>query len=148
MHVNLVTAALFGECLSMALRDVTNTCTKYIPQIQLAAKYAPLIRRGKSLEVQACRSSFPEKRAAGDTHIDLWVDGRLYPDDPDTKCPPRFSTTKEYLEFLCHGESGMLGYTKHLKALGSDSSLRPIVQSLESSVSILQSRVTSYEHDI
>jgi hypothetical protein len=101
----------------MALRDVTNTCSIYIPQVQLEAKYAPLIRCGKILDAQASKNSFSERREAGETNIDLWVDGRLYPIDPATECSPPFSTTKQYLEFLCHGEMDMLGYTKRLKAM-------------------------------
>ena len=96
---------------------MTNTAsTRYIPQIQLAGKYAPLIRHGKTFDTQASRSSFAARRAAGDTNIDLWVDGRLYSVDPATQMPPTFRSTKEYLEFLCNGEQGMLGYTKRLKA--------------------------------
>lgn len=100
----------------MALRDVTNTRNYYVPQVQLDSKYAPLIRRGTPLEAQASRSSFPVRRAAGHTNIDLWVDGRLYRVDPATERPPTFCSTKEYLEFLGDGEGGMLGYTKRLAA--------------------------------
>jgi hypothetical protein len=55
----------------MALRDVTNTCSNYIPQVQLELKYAPLIWRGKSLDAQESKSSFSERREAGETNIDL-----------------------------------------------------------------------------
>ena len=126
----------------MALRDVTNTAsTPYIPQIQLAGKYAPLIRRGKTIDSQASRSSFPIRRAAGETNIDLWVDGCLYPVDPATQMPPTFHSTKEYLEFLCNGEQGMLGYTKRLKA-GENA------QTMERMTLALQSKVTGYEAEI
>ena len=131
----------------MALRDVTNTCGNYIPQVQLESKYAPLIQRGKSLDAQASKNSFSERREAGETNIDLWVDGHLYPVDPATECSPPFSNTKQYLEFLCHGEMGMLGYTKRLKAM-LDSRWQPIVHSLEHRVSTFGSQVIGYEHDI
>ena len=113
----------------MALRDISNT---YIPSVRLSSRYAPVIKRGVVLDDQSSRVSFPTRRANGETHIDLWVDGGLYPMDPATNSPPRFSTTKEYLEFLCHGEQGMLGYTKYLS----------------SAATRLQSMVRGYEEDI
>lgn len=125
----------------MALSDVTNTCSSYIPQIKLPGKCAPLIKRGKSLDTQASRSSFPLRRARGESSIDLWVDGRIWPADPRTEEPPSFRSTKDYLEFLCEGENGMLGYTKRLKTGGS-------VQELETRVSTLQGLVTKYEGQI
>ena len=73
-------------------------------------KYAPIIRKGRIIEEQANRSSFSARRAEGQTHIDLWVDGSLYLVDPATNSASEFRTTKQYLEFLCHDESGMLGY--------------------------------------
>ena len=46
--------------------------------------------------------------------MDLWLDGNLYPINHITKKPPQFQTVKDYLEFLCHGDSSLLGYIKHL----------------------------------
>ena len=115
----------------MALFDVTNTYSSYIQQIKLPSKYAPLIRQGKSLDSQASRSSFPLRRARGETSIDLWVDGRMYPVDPRTQEPPSFKSTKEYLEFLCEGESGMLGYTKRLKAGDNIHQMESVVSTLQ-----------------
>ena len=113
----------------MALRDISNT---YIPSVRLSSRYAPVIKRGVVLDDQSSRASFPTRRANGETHIDLWIDGGLYPMDPATNSPPCFSTTKEYLEFLCHSEQGMLGYTKRLS----------------SAATRLQSMVRGYEEDI
>jgi hypothetical protein len=66
------------------------------------------------------------------------VDGRLYPIDPATLKAPTFSTTKEFLEFLDEGESGMLGYTKYFKS-------RANALSMERTISALQSTVSGYE---
>lgn len=137
----------------MALRDVTNIVPgNYAVQISMDKKYTPVIRKGRIIEEQVSRSSFPTRRAAGETHIDLWVDGSLYPPDPATNSPPEFKTTKQYLEFLCHGESGMLGYTKRLKIAGlnSDGSTRwrPMAESLQSTVTLLEERVRGYENEI
>lgn len=138
-------------CVSMALRDITNTSASYSPQVKLDSKYAPVIKRGVVLESQGSRASFPERRAAGETHIDLWVDGALYPADPATNSPPSFTTTKEYLEFLCHGEEGMLGYTKRL-SVGDVGSSRSNATGgphySEQMVMGLQSKVSQYAHDI
>lgn len=49
--------------------------------------------------------------------------------DPATNLPPSFRTTKEYLEFLCHGEQGMLGYTKRLRSAAT--SLQSIIRGYE-----------------
>ena len=126
---------LGSGCVSMALRDLTNKVGSYTVQIQIDKKYAPIIRKGRIIEEQANRPSFPARRVEGQTHIDLWVDGSLYPVDRATNSAPEFRTTKQYLEFLYHGESGMLGYTKRLNCAGveSDSNMqcpRPNVESL------------------
>ena len=126
----------------MAVRDVTNSlASPYVPQIRLHPKYAPLIRKGQKLEDQASPESFVEKRAASETHIDLWTDGRIYPIDPSTRQPPTFRTTKQYIEYLCEGESGMLGYTKRLSFCYTG-------ELMADSVSRLQSEVSSHERCI
>ena len=102
-------------CFSMALRDVTNTTGGYIPQIHMDAKYLPLVRRGTRIDYHATRSSFARRRARGKTHIDLWTDGALYPEDPATKCAPEFRNLKQILQFICHGDDGLLGYTRRLR---------------------------------
>jgi hypothetical protein len=137
----------------MPLGDVTKT-HRYVPQFRLDPKYAPLIRRGTILEKQANRSSFPARRAVGQTLIDLWVDDTLYPMDPATNSTPNFSTAKEYVEFLCHGEpgeGGMLGYTKRLSTPGFDSGGSSGGQTNphpEECVVRLQAKVLTYEQDI
>jgi hypothetical protein len=133
----------------MALRDVTNQEPKnYIPQVQLALKYTPLIRRGKNLNGQASLDSFLTRRVAGENHIDLWVDDGLYPIDPARNSPSIFATVKDYLEFLCEEESGMLGYTKRLKIDDSGTFSLSTVEALKKCVADLKSRVVIYENEI
>jgi FtsZ-binding cell division protein ZapB len=136
----------------MALRDITNVSTTYVPKVTLDSKYAPLIRRGKLLEDQVCRSTFAAKRAAGDCNIDLWCDGRIYPNDPASGLPSNFRTLKEYFEFLCHGPNGMLGYTERLKSSCGESSLRceglEVVAAFESTVADLRMKVAAHENEI
>jgi len=111
----------------MALRDVTNT---YTLAVKLTSSYAPVMKRGTLLHEQVSRLTFAARRVAGETHIDLWVDGGLYPVDPATNSPPSFRTTKEYLEFLCHGEQGMLGYIKRISDVQEILNLQSTVRGL------------------
>ena len=96
----------------MAARGVEPS--SYRVGILLDARYAPIIRRGSLRSEQPCPSTFPGRRAAGDTSIDLWVDGSIYPVDPGTERPPPFRTLRDCLEFICHGEQGLYGYARRL----------------------------------
>ena len=99
----------------MALLDEANIVRAYVPSVVLDSKYAPVFKRGSRIEEgQNPRSSFPIKRKAGDTNIDLWLDGSIYPTDPSTGMPPPFRTLKSFLEFVCHGQAGLLGYVEKL----------------------------------
>ncbi len=53
-------------------------------------------------------------RAAGQKHVDLWVDGRLYPNDPTAHYHPIFHNLSTFLQFVGRGEHGLLGYCKIL----------------------------------
>lgn len=85
----------------------------YKVQVSISGKYRPLILRGHMLHEQTPKSAFPEKRKAGNTNLDLWVDGLIYPTDSSGK-RPRFRDVKSLLEFVSEGENGLLGYTKSL----------------------------------
>ena len=99
----------------MALLDATNIPRAYVPSVVLDSKYAPVFKRGcRIMEGQDPRTCFPIKRKAGDTNIDLWLDGSIYPTNPSTGMPPPFRTLKAFLEFVCHGEAGLLGYVEKL----------------------------------
>lgn len=100
----------------MALQDVTNKGrgSSYTMAVALDGKFTPVVKKGVRLDEQLSKSEFPALRDSGATNIDLWVDGNLYPTDPVTRKPPEFRTVKSLVEFVCHGESGLLGYTKKL----------------------------------
>ena len=99
----------------MALLDESNIARAYVPSVVLDSKYAPVFKRGnRIIEGQNPRTCFPIKRKAGDTNIDLWLDGSIYPPDPSTEIPPTFRTLKSFLEFVCHGQAGLLGYVERL----------------------------------
>jgi len=55
---------------------------------------------------------------------------------------------KEYLEFLCEGENGMLDYTKRLKIHGSGTFSLSTVDALKKCFVDLKSRVVIYENEI
>ena len=61
----------------MALRDA-HPPSVYKAQASIAANCAPLIHE------QVSKSTFPEKRRAGHTNIELWYDASIYPVDPRT----------------------------------------------------------------
>ena len=49
------------------------------------------------MEGQNPKTCFPIKRKAGDTNIDLWLDGSIYSMDPSIGMPPPFMTLKAFL---------------------------------------------------
>ena len=99
----------------MALLDEANIARAYVPSVVLDSKYAPVFKRGSRIgEGQNPRTCFPIKRKAGDTNIDLWLDGSIYPIDPSTSMPPPFRLLKAFLEFVCHGQAGILWYVEKL----------------------------------
>jgi hypothetical protein len=91
----------------------------YKVQVSLHSQYKPLIKRGRSLDEQPSKSEFPSKRAAGESNLDLWLDGSLYPAETSTRKKPRFSDIKSLLEFVGDGHRGMLRYTNSLQSLES-----------------------------
>lgn len=107
----------------MELTDITNRVhvvgQVYTPNVTLHSRFSPLIKRGRPLHEQVSRLEFPAYRSRGATNMDLWVDGGIYPADPLTSAPPTFRSLKQFLEFICLGEGGMLGYCNRLLAVGS-----------------------------
>ena len=132
----------------MAFREVTNL-PPYKAQATLDAKYAPVIQRGKFLHEQASKSTFPQRREAGHKNLDLWLDGSLYPRDPETRKHLRLNCLKDLLEFLGEGENGLLGYVRSVEAnCGNSLELQQYVIKilhLKESVSDLQHQLHSHE---
>ena len=115
----------------MALQEITNIGkgSLYTAAVVLDSKFTPVVKKGVRIDQQPLRAEFPALRDSGATNIDLWLDDNLYPIDPVTGKPPQFHTVKSYLEFLCHGESGLLGYSKHL--VSTCDSVKGLEQQLE-----------------
>lgn len=62
-----------------------------------------------------------QRRSAGHTNVDLWVDGCLYPNDPLGNVYPTFNTLPTFLQYVGRGEQGLLGYCKRLSTIGAHS---------------------------
>jgi hypothetical protein len=106
---------------------------KYDPHVSLDGIYAPLVKKGMHLQVHCSPTKFAAKRAQGCVNIDLWLNGSIYHRDPQAGVAPPFRNLKSFLEFCCHGESGLHGYTKALSQIG-----RAEVVALEEHVHKLQ----------
>ena len=52
------------------------------------------------------------RRSLGETNVDLWLDGGLYPKDPLVGCHPMFRTLPSLIKYVGEGERGLLGYCK------------------------------------
>lgn len=146
----------------MVLGDITNvyrTDGSYTPSCVIPAKYRPCIYRGQRLADQTPRMDFPAKRKAGDTNIDLWLDGSIYPPNPATNAPPPFRDLKSLLCFVGDGAIGLLGYAKLLQGADENGArcaeLVSLVTTLDTRMRQLQSEfeaeriglLYSWEHD-
>ena len=49
------------------------------------------------------------KRMNKEHHLDLWIDGSIYPKDPITNTPPLFTNITNLLHFIGNGKDGLLG---------------------------------------
>jgi hypothetical protein len=125
----------------MAHSNLQSNLPMYKAQASVSAKYAPLIQRGKFLHEQVSKAVFPERRSAGDTNLDLWLDGSIYPINVQTGKHPRFNSLKDLIEFVGDGESGLFGYINSLVAQNDSHS--KVVE-----ISILRERVKSFEREI
>jgi len=55
------------------------------------------------------------KREFGQIHLDLWVNGSVYPIDPTTNKHLNFFSIQQLLKFIGDGNSGLLGYVKNVE---------------------------------
>ena len=102
----------------MTLNPVVNGIRaqkKYEAHVLLDPEFAPIMKRGVQLHLQCSSKEFPAKRLLGCKNIDLWIDGSLYPVDPISDISLWFRNLKGFVEFCCHGENGLLGYSKSLR---------------------------------
>lgn len=92
--------------------------TAYKIQAWIVGRYKPLIIRGTQLDDQISRSSFVYRRRARETHLDLWIDGSLYPRDPSSGKRPKFQSPAQLLEYVAEGENGLQKVRNILQQIG------------------------------
>ena len=99
----------------MPLRDISNDLP--VPSstrstnvnLRLPIEFAPT----KKNDENASQPAFV-RRSRGETNVDLWLDGGLYPKDPLVGCHPTFHTLPSLIKYVGEGEHGLLGYCKRL----------------------------------
>lgn len=112
----------------------------YKIQVTLDPKYRSLVVRGRMIHKQLAQSTFPEKRKAGDSNLDLWLDGRIYPVDPLNGKRPKFHDVKSLLEYVGDGENGMLGHANRLENSDADLDCRLVIDQSRSEIEIASLR--------
>ena len=87
---------------------------KYKISASLDRKYAPLINRSRMIHEQTSKAYFSVLRDRGETNVDLWTDGSIYPQHPISNKQPNFRSVSDLLQFVGDGRSGLLGYVESL----------------------------------
>ena len=136
----------------MAPTIESNTKHSYKPQIHLHAWNALVHRKGTRRSELHSNATFVVHKAVGDNNIDLWTNGSIYLQDLMIGLSPSFKNMKEFLEFTCHSEQGLHGYTKRLRAyyeaptVGSDAAnaKRPVLK-LQSLLSTKECHIEQLE---
>lgn len=141
----------------MVLNDITNhapptrTNSTTSVHIRLPVEFAP-----KGTRVNDHRSLL-QRRAEGDTNVDLWVDGHLYPSDPMHSYHPTFNNLSTFLQFVGRGETGLLGYCKRLSMHANDNlqwwihqcqGLQQHIMSQQNNLASLESEVATLKEEM
>lgn len=101
------------------LKDITNRKRKFSPSIELHSDYRTLRSiLGLSGTTAIDENVKIEMRSAKKKCLDLWVDGELYPLDPQTRMAIPCSDLASFMRYIGDGENGLLGYCKRLEAHG------------------------------
>lgn len=106
----------------------------------VAVKYTPIVNRSRLLHLQTLKFEFLALREHGATHIDIWLDGLVYPGEPGTNKRLNFCNVSDLLEFVGEGKKGLLGYIKSLSVQG-DGLLNSSIDEAERKISGLQAHV-------
>lgn len=139
-----------SKVLVMALNDITNIPNASRSPRTTSVHVRVLKEFGPSKRnAQDDSESASQRRAAGHTNVDLWVEGRLYPTDPALLLHPTFHNLSTFLQYVGRGEQGLLGYCKRL-SLNDSNRLQCLwhqYQTLYSSHNHLQQRVLVFENE-
>ena len=92
-------------------------------------------------------------RLEGKKHIDLWVDGSVYPRDPLNGRYPTFSSVHDLIRFVGDGVNGLLGYCLRLSQCGNEHNnqilyLNSVLLNSQNRVMCLQNQVTELQKKI
>ncbi len=96
----------------------------YHLHIDVHPNYGPLQKRNKATHLSY--QQMEQRRIQGEHHLDLWTDGRLYPNNPVTNAPPPFSNVTSLLHFTGDGKQGLLGYIQNIESKAS--SLEKVIE--------------------
>lgn len=128
----------------------SNLCQKkFHMNIKLDEEYATWRRaNAKSLKDTTEANRL---RTEGRKHIDLWVDGSLYPIDPLTNKYPSFYTVHDLIRFVGDGMNGLLGYCMRLCQFRDELSnqnfhLNNSLQIFQNQVSVLKKKIEVLEN--
>ena len=77
----------------------------YHLHVELDKEYEPIRKRIKNNNLSP--NDMHILRCQGKKHIDIWSDGRLYPNDPITNSTPPFTNCTSLLKYMGDGPSGL-----------------------------------------
>ena len=94
----------------------TRPSSKFHINIELNLEYATTRSVTQRILIDAKEAN--RLRMQGKKHIDLWVDGSIYPRDPLTRRYPTFASIHDLIRFVGDGANGLLGYCSRLSSCG------------------------------
>lgn len=96
----------------------THSSSKFHINIKLNPEYATT--RSVNQRVLRDAEEANRLRMEGKKHIDLWIDGSIYPIDPLTGRYPAFASVHDLVRFVGDGANGLLGYCSRLSQCGNE----------------------------
>lgn len=92
--------------------------SKFHINIKLNPKYATTHSVTQIILIDAKEAN--RLRMQGKKHIDLWIDGSIYPRDPLTGRYPAFGSIPDLISFVGDGDNSLLGYCLRLSSCGNE----------------------------
>ena len=96
----------------------SHSTSKFHMNIKLSPEYATT----RSLNQRVLRDveEANKLQMEGKKHIDLWIDGSIYPRDPLTGRYLGFASIHDLVRFVGDGDNGLFGYCSRLSKSGSE----------------------------
>lgn len=125
-----------------------HSSSKFHINIKLSPEYATT--RSKNQRMLRDAEEANRLRMEGKKHIDLWVDGSIYPRDPLTGRYPSFVSVHDIIRFVGDGVNGLLGYCSRLSQCGNEQVnhllyLNTLVMNFQTQVLELQKKIETLE---